>query len=80
VADWRVRQRQTRCHFDRLGEHSWPTILIECRECCFRREFQTLDLLAIYGPEYRMTYLRYDVANCPAGKRFKQCAVRYVSM
>lgn len=33
-------------------------------------EFQTMELLAIYGPEYRMVYLRYDIANCPAENGF----------
>lgn len=47
-----------------IRELTGPTILIECRECCFQREFQTRELLAICGPEYRMIYLRYDIANC----------------
>jgi hypothetical protein len=78
LADWRVRPRQGRYHFDRLGEHAGATIVIECRECTVRREFQTKDLVSLYGAEYRMVYLRYELADCPMGRIFKDCAVRYL--
>jgi hypothetical protein len=77
LTDWRLRPRRTRYHFDRLGEHSSATIQINCAQCNLRRQFQTSELLALYGPEYRMLYLRYELANCPAGGGFKECAVRY---
>lgn len=66
-------------HFDRLGEHLGETVVIECQACGFRREFPTDELLAIYGRDYRMFYLRYEIAACPAGRPFKQCVVRYGS-
>jgi hypothetical protein len=74
--DWRT-PRQTRHHFDRLGEHLGVSIVVACDECILRREFQTAELLAIYGPDYRMVYLRYDIAECPARKSFTECEVRY---
>jgi hypothetical protein len=69
--------RTTRHHFDLLGEYQAATVVVGCDECQLRREFQTADLLNLYGPEYRMVYLRYDIADCPAAKTFSQCGVRY---
>src|SRR4051794_22302321 len=77
---FRVRSRPTRYHFNTLGEHSGATLTIECEQCSLRREFQTNELLAFYGAEYRMVFLRYDLAACPAGKRHKDCGVRYSSI
>jgi hypothetical protein len=74
--DWRT-PRQRRHHFDRLGEHLWETIVVACEECSLYREFSTAELLAIYGADYRMLYLRYEIAECPAGKNINQCGVRY---
>src|SRR5215213_2250127 len=37
LSDWLVRPRQTRYHFDRLGDHSGRSITIECQECHLRR-------------------------------------------
>jgi hypothetical protein len=54
--DWRT-PRQTRHHFDRLGEHHGETIAVVCAVCRLHREFRTAELLAIYGPDYRMVYL-----------------------
>ena len=46
-------------------------------ECKLRREFHTAELLPIYGADYRMVYLRYDLAECPAHRKFNECEVRY---
>ena len=76
--DWR-RVRQTRHHVDSLGEHSGEKVVIVCNECRFRREFAARELLALFGAEYRMVHLRYDLAGCPARKQFKDCAVGYAN-
>jgi hypothetical protein len=77
LADWRERSPASRYHFNTLGEHLGATIIIECKQCSLRREFQTNELRAFYGAKYRMVFLRYDLAACPAGKRYKDCGVRY---
>ena len=74
--DWR-RVRQTHHHFDRLVEHSGATVVIVCKQCSLRREFAIRELIALYGPDYRMVHLRYDLAECPAGKGYKDCGVLY---
>ena len=74
--DWRT-PRQTRHHFDRLGEHLCASVVIACEDCKLRRKFHTAELLAIYGTEYRMVYLRYDLAVCPAHRKFNECGVHY---
>jgi hypothetical protein len=76
--DWR-RARQTDRHFDRLGEYLGRNLVITCAECNLRREFAVRELLALYGADYRMVYLRYEIVGCPAGKQFKDCGVRYVN-
>jgi hypothetical protein len=74
--DWRT-PRQTRHHFDRLGEHLAKMVVIACEECKLQREFHTAELLPIYGADYRMVYLRYDLAGCPAHRKFDECEVHY---
>jgi hypothetical protein len=76
--DWR-RSRQSHHHFDVLGEHLGSTLVITCAYCNLRREFAVKDLLALYGADYRMVFLRYDIAECPARKAISDCDVRYAN-
>jgi len=76
--DWR-QARQSHHHFDVLGEHSGSTLVIRCAQCHLRREFAVSDLLALYRVDYRMVFLRYEIAECPAGKTIDECGVRYAN-
>ena len=79
LRDFRVRPRK-KTHFDPLGLLARrETITIACQECNLRREFAVAELLKRYGRAYYTTYLRYDLAECPKGRRFRDCAVRYVN-
>ena len=76
--DWR-QARRTRHHFERLGEYPGSTLVITCAHCNLRRVFAVKDLLALYGGDYRLVFLRYDIAECPAAKPFNECGVRYAN-
>ena len=77
LRDGRVRPPRRGQRFDTLGLCVSESIAIVCAACNLRRAFATADLLRRFGRAYYMTYLRYDLVDCPRGRRFRDCAVRY---
>jgi hypothetical protein len=71
-----MRPSSPKHKFDTLGSTS-RVIDIMCAECGIRRRFDADELRRVYGPDYRMIYLRYDLAACPKQRSFRDCAVRY---